>query len=80
MSVRHVEVRVGESNPLRSTKPTPYYPLKHWEVGGYCFPLPTPWPHPRHISWLIARGSADAAMAVFALVFVIIGPALGLGT
>lgn len=34
----------------------------------------------RGLWWLFARGSAVVAMAVFALVFVIIGPALGLGT
>ncbi|MGQ4496926.1 IMP dehydrogenase [Dermabacteraceae bacterium P13101] len=34
----------------------------------------------RGLSWMITRGSAVAAMATFALIFVVIGPALGLGT
>lgn len=34
----------------------------------------------RGLWWLIVRGSAVVAMAVFVSVFVVIGPALGLGT
>ena len=37
-------------------------------------------PVKRGLWWLIARGSAVVAMAVFALVFVVIGPVLGLST
>lgn len=37
-------------------------------------------PVARGLWWLIARGSAVVAMAVFVSVFVVIGPALSLGT